>query len=297
MKIFRNSSFQVAFGASLISFSAIFVKSAGIDSDLAGFYRMFFGLIPLSLFFCKSICHDKIKINFTSILFPVIGGALFTGDIFFWHKSINYIGPGMATLLANFQVFSLSIIAFLFMKEKLGKNFVISLPFAVIGIFLLTSGGKVNFSGNFYIGVIFGLITSVFYAFYILSVRISRTRSGHLNPFIIMFFVTLTSCLIFGTILFTSGKSFALPNVKSLILMILYGFFSQFAAWIIISNALPKVKVSLAGLLILMQPILSYVWDVLIFHRPINLIEGGGVLIALSAIYIGSLKGTDVKTK
>ena len=44
----------------------------------------------------------------------------------------------------------------------------------------------------------------------------------------------------------------------------------------------------LAGLALLLQPTLSFVWDVLFFGRPMQPIEIAGAAIALFAIYLGS---------
>ena len=63
--------------------------------------------------------------------------------------------------------------------------------------------------------------------------------------------------------------------------------FSQSVGWILISNALPQIRASLSGLILLMQPALAFVWDVLFFQRPTSLVNWMGVLIALAAIYLG----------
>jgi drug/metabolite transporter (DMT)-like permease len=57
--------------------------------------------------------------------------------------------------------------------------------------------------------------------------------------------------------------------------------------WILISTALPRVQVSLAGLIILLQPSLAFIWDILFFARPTGLAEMLGACLALAAIYLG----------
>ncbi|MEE4166461.1 MAG: EamA family transporter, partial [Desulfocapsaceae bacterium] len=52
-------------------------------------------------------------------------------------------------------------------------------------------------------------------------------------------------------------------------------------------NSLPRVKASIAGLLLLLQPALSFVWDVLIFNRYTTLLNWTGVVLGLAAIYLG----------
>ncbi|MCP4726881.1 MAG: EamA/RhaT family transporter, partial [bacterium] len=46
---------------------------------------------------------------------------------------------------------------------------------------------------------------------------------------------------------------------------------------------------SKAGLLHLLQPALVYIWDIMIFSRIINPAEMAGFIIAMGAVYLGSL--------
>jgi drug/metabolite transporter (DMT)-like permease len=47
-----------------------------------------------------------------------------------------------------------------------------------------------------------------------------------------------------------------------------------------------------AGLALLLQPTLSFVWDVLFFSRPMTAMELLGAGIALIAIYLGTARST-----
>ena len=44
----------------------------------------------------------------------------------------------------------------------------------------------------------------------------------------------------------------------------------------------------MVGLLLLLQPTLAFVWDVLIFGRAFGVTEVSGAALALFAIYLGS---------
>ena len=55
-----------------------------------------------------------------------------------------------------------------------------------------------------------------------------------------------------------------------------------------IASSLPRVSTTEAGIALLLQPTLSFVWDVLFFARPMSATELLGAAIALAAIYLGS---------
>ncbi len=57
--------------------------------------------------------------------------------------------------------------------------------------------------------------------------------------------------------------------------------------WLIITRALPQIRVSLVGMILLLQPALSFVWDILFFNRDTTLVSLTGIVITLAAIYLG----------
>ena len=54
------------------------------------------------------------------------------------------------------------------------------------------------------------------------------------------------------------------------------------------TSSLPHVTTTQAGIALLLQPTLSFAWDVLFFARPMSARELLGAAIALFAIYLGS---------
>jgi drug/metabolite transporter (DMT)-like permease len=62
----------------------------------------------------------------------------------------------------------------------------------------------------------------------------------------------------------------------------------QVLGWVIISNALPHLETSVSGLILLLQPALAFIWDILLFDRPSGWMDLTGALIALAAIYLGA---------
>ena len=57
--------------------------------------------------------------------------------------------------------------------------------------------------------------------------------------------------------------------------------------WVLISSGLPGLAASRAGLLLLLQPTLAFVWDLVLFARPTSPIELLGAVMTLVAIYLG----------
>ena len=57
-----------------------------------------------------------------------------------------------------------------------------------------------------------------------------------------------------------------------------------------IASSLAKVTTTEVGIALLLQPSLSYVWDVLFFGRTVTAVEISGAVITLCAIFLGATR-------
>ncbi len=167
----------LAFGALCVSFAAIFVKLLGRDvlgPTAIGFWRVLFGSAILFTWVILKGYSPKMPASIMG--FAVLAGFIFFLDLFFWHRSIIFSGAGMATILANTQVFVVSVLGFVLFKERLSLVFVLAALAAFVGVVLLIGvGSEVEFSTTYLNGVIFGLLTGVVYGAYILTLK----KTGH----------------------------------------------------------------------------------------------------------------------
>lgn len=53
------------------------------------------------------------------------------------------------------------------------------------------------------------------------------------------------------------------------------------------------MRASQVGLILLLQPMLAFVWDVLFFRRSFGGVQLAGAALALAAIYLGSLRSAE----
>ena len=181
-------------GAIIISFSSVLVNISDVHSSVSAFYRMFFGSLFLICicFVKKEFKIRKLKKN----LLAIACGLVFALDLLAWHASIGYVGPGLATILGNFQVFVLTIVGFMIFKEKITITFVLSLPLAFLGLFLILGIDIDHLSRSYGIGVFLGLLTAIFYSMYLL---ILRKLQSDKNDFSLVYYLMLVtvSCLFF----------------------------------------------------------------------------------------------------
>ncbi len=271
--------------ATMISFSGVFVTIAHVPSTVSAFYRVFFGSV-----FLVAAClvrREFRKRGLKNNLLALFCGLLFALDLWAWHWSILYVGPGLATILANCQVFVLSAVGFLVFKEKIGLKFILSLPMAFIGLLLIIGPDMDQLSPEYRLGIFLGLATAMFYSLFLLLLRKIQSDKADFSLFYYLMLVSLSCSVFLGGKIHFSGMSFRIPDMTSFLALIGLGLFIQTIAWVMISNSLPKVRASRAGLILLLQPALSFIWDVLFFDRSTGVWAWVGVAVALAAIYMG----------
>jgi drug/metabolite transporter (DMT)-like permease len=117
-----------------------------------------------------------------------------------------------------------------------------------------------------------------------------QTDQTGLTFFYVLMMVSMMASVLLALEVFRTGDTFKIPDLQSLFALAALGLFSQVIGWILITNALPKIQASLSGFILLLQPALAFVWDVLLFQRPTSLVNWAGVFIVLIAIYLGSLR-------
>ncbi|TKB09961.1 DMT family transporter [Desulforhopalus sp. IMCC35007] len=276
--------FCVLCGAFLISFSGIFVKFAHVSPTASGFYRTFFGAVFLLAATLLQREYHRPALGQLGLV--IFCGLTFALDLFFWHESIMYIGPGLATLIGNFQVFLLAGVGIIFLGEKSKLRFIISIPLAVAGLYLIIGTNWSTLDTNYQTGILFALFTACFYTVFLLSLRKVQAARGT-SFFFLLLLVSIFTAIFLGAKMLYSGDSFTIPDSQSLLALLGLGLFSQTIGWALIATAMPKIPASLTGLTLLLQPTLAFIWDVLIFDRPTGPINWLGVTITLLAIYMG----------
>ena len=285
----RAALMQMIVGACAISTTSIFVKYAHVGPTMSGFYRMAFGGLMLLAWLVATRRWQPLR--WSDVGWLLLPGAAFAIDLVMWHRSILYVGPGLATLLGNFQVFLMALAGWLWYREKLGWPFLAGVALAFLGLYLMVGLDWGGFDARYRLGVVLGVVTGVAYAVYMLSTRHAQ-RAGHvrLEPAQLLCVSTLISALILGVIAWGEGESFAIPDLQSWSALLGLAFFGQVLGWVLLTRAMPQLPASLIGLLLLLQPALSFVFDVILFARPTHAIDWIGVALSLLGIFVGSYR-------
>lgn len=291
----RGALIALILGAVCISFAPIFVKL--IDPDRLGptaiaFWRTLIG--SATLFILATVMGRPMLLPGPIFRFTVLAGCIFFVDLFVWHRSIIYTGAGMATILGNTQVFATAVLSFLLFKEKLSGRFFVAATTGFAGVVLLVGvGSELHFTTTYIKGIIYGLLTGIAYANYLVTVRLAGSRHASPEPITFMAWTSLFSalCLLPASLItepdrFWPGWHIDLGWVVALAVV------AQAGGWILISRTLPKLPGATGGLVLLLQPVLAMIWGIYLLGEELLPLQLVGAAVTLGAIYLGTRRRT-----
>jgi drug/metabolite transporter (DMT)-like permease len=279
--------FKLLIGSTCISFAPIFIKLADVSPDSAGFYRMLFA--GLSLLIVMLLRGENLRMARRPRFLLCFAGVFLAVDFMFWHRSIDLIGPGLSTLLANFQVFFTALFSWLLFKQKISRLFMLAVVMSMCGLLFITGVDWKSLEQGYQLGIALGLLTAVFYSGYILLIKTSMSDSS-VSGVPAMLIVSIPSTLLLAVATPLNGATFVIPDSGSLFALIGVGVICTTIGWSLISSAIKDIQATVAGLILLLQPTLALIWDVLFFGRATGGMEVFGILLILSAIFIGSFR-------
>jgi drug/metabolite transporter (DMT)-like permease len=279
-------------GAVLISFSAIFFALSETSPITGAFFRLAYAL-P-ALFIIWWLRRHKDRRRRQRRWFAIGAGLALGADVFSWHSSIEYIGAGLATLLANTSVIFVALGAWVILGERPRNATMAAIPVILLGVGLISGLGQGDaFGSNPVGGTILALLAAVFYATFLLAFRHSNDeKAPAAGPLMEATLGGALTTLVIGA--FGSGIDFAITwPAHGWLLALALG--AQVTAWLMISYALPRLPAVETATIILIQPALTMVWGAIIFdERPSPLQIGGAVIVLAGVAFVAFARGRRV---
>lgn len=291
MSLLANPTLRLFIGAALISLSPVWVKLTSVSATSSGFWRLAIGGTAVAVYLLVS----RRRIRFSTRVWQVLllAAVFIALDMWFYHRSIQLIGPGLSTLIANFQVFVMAAAGFIILRQPPSRLQLVAIPMALLGLSLIVGIDWRGLPEHYRTGILYGFGAAVTYAAYLLSMRRSRRDSTNRVPSREIAVMSLMGAAMLGAAALVEGESLAISSASDATWLACYGILSHGLGMLFITSSLPDVTTTQAGIALLLQPTLSFAWDVLFFARPLSPLELLGAAIALFAIYLGSRARSD----
>lgn len=276
-------------GAVLISFSAIYYALSETSPTTAAFFRAAYALPVLWLLWVLRRREDRRPIRKRWL--ALAAGLSLGADAVAWHTSIEFIGAGLATLLANTSVIFVALGAWILLGERPRKATLVAIPVILLGVTMVSGVGQGDAFGDDPVkGTLFALLAAILYAGFILGFRHSNDEQAPpAGPLMEATVGTLIAALLIGLIGQNIDFSISFPSHAWLIVLALA---SQVVGWLLIGYALPRLPAVETATIILIQPALTMVWGAIIFDERPSITQIVGAIVVLAGVtFVAFVRG------
>lgn len=270
-----------------ISFAPVFVRLAAVSPSTTGFFRALYAL-PVLVLLWLPVRRRDLRTPGQRLL-ALAAGGLFGCDLEVWHRSIEAVGAGLATVLGNTQVFFVALAAWALQGERPRRALFVALPPMFAGVVLTSGLGRPEaYGADPVAGVVYGLLTALFYSSFLLVFRRANAgeRSPVIGPWMDATVGIVLSIWLWGTL--DGGLDFIFVWPAHGWLMALAAV-PHVVSWQLIARALPRMPAVETSVLLLGQPVLAVLWGTLLLSERLSALQAGGVGLVLAGIAFLSL--------
>ena len=269
-------------GALAIAWSSIFVKLSHASPSTAAIFRCAYA-VPVLLLLALFEDRRYGARHWRDRRAAVAAGVFMAIDLVFWHHSIDDVGAGLATVLANIQVVFVPLVAWLVLSEHPGARVLVALPVTLLGVVLISGvlehGAYGSDPGA---GAAYGVAAGISYVGVLLLLR--RGGVDLRRPAGPLLDLTLTAAIVASVIGAIWGDARFDPVFPGAWWLITLAITSQVMGWLLITISLPRLPAALTSLLLMIQPIGSMILGALIFGESPSSLQLLGVFVVLGTV-------------
>ena len=276
------SLFALFAGAIFIALSPIWVRVSEVGPTASAFWRVALAVPLLWILFSfnskgrKTLGKDQFK--------PLLAtGIAFAGDLAFWHWSIQTTSVANSTLLANLASIFVTLAAWLLWKQRPSGLFVTGLATALLGVGVLVRA-SLGFSPTALLGDGLGVLTAMFYAWYLLSMKGLRDR-GMATLQLMAVSTTITAVFLLPVAL-ASGEALLPPTATGWLKLLGLAWISHSAGQGLIAYALAHLPAAFSAVGLLLQPVMATLFAWLLLAEPVSALQCVGGAVVLAGIYL-----------
>jgi drug/metabolite transporter (DMT)-like permease len=277
-----SALFSLLAGATCIALSPIWVRVSEVGPTTSAFWRVALAVPLLWTLFAFNSKGQKTLDK--GQLIPLLAtGFAFAGDLAFWHWSIQYTSVANSTLLANLASIFVTLAAWLLWKQRPSGLFLAGLAAALLGVALLVRA-SLGYSPTALLGDALGVVTAMFYAWYLLSVKGLRDRGA--SALRLMAVTTTVTAVILLPVALASGEALLPASAAGWLKLLGLAWISHAAGQGLIAHALAHLPAGLSSVGLLFQPVMAALFAWILLGEPLVALQFAGGAVVLAGIYL-----------
>jgi drug/metabolite transporter (DMT)-like permease len=270
----------------LIALAPIFVRLSETGPTATGFWRLALAA-PVLIgwdFLCRKrtapLQNQPSRRPYLGLL--VAAGLCFAGDLAAWHTSIELTSVANATLLANAAPIFVAAAAWAWLGERPTLPFVAGLLMAIAGGALLARASA-GVTQSRLAGDALGLLTAIFYAGYLLVVKMLRAQQATST---VMAGSSLVGALALLPLALALGDPMLPTTAKGWVLLIALALLSQVCGQGLIAWALGHLTASFSALGLLTQTAAAAALAWILFGESFTVLQSIGIILVAAGLVV-----------
>jgi drug/metabolite transporter (DMT)-like permease len=273
-------------GALCIAFSAIFVRLADVAPATAAVFRCAYALPVLAVLAARENRRFGRR-DAASRRFGVVAGLFFALDLLFWHTAIGYVGAGLSTVLANLQVVLVALVAWAVLGERPHARVLAAVPVVLTGVVGISGVvGAGAYGDNPALGVLFGVLTAIAYAGFLLTLRVGNAdRRRPAGPLLDATATAAVTAAVLGPVF---GGVDLVPSWPAHGWLLLLALNSQVLGWLLISVSLPRLPAAVTSVVLMLQPTTAVLLGMLLLAESPSALQLAGVAVVVGGVALAA---------
>jgi len=297
-KTTSSPGYVSAFSAVLLwSFSGILISYLSRDYNVPSFVIAFWSVlfVAIGMFIGLSVFNRSLlRIDQSQLKFMILYGFTFAVFHSTWTLSVQYNGAAVATFMVYSSPAVTAILSRLIFKENFNPVKILSIVLSLIGTILISGAYNISTWNLNWLGILFGLLSSPFFAFYNLEGKYVSERS-------IDSWTATLYCFAFAAIflvLFNIGID-TLSN-KSLLseifwlgdsalgwgMLFLLGIGPTLGGFGLYTLSLRHLTPTVANLIATLEPAFTAIWAYILLHERFDPIQWTGSILILVGVIL-----------
>jgi drug/metabolite transporter (DMT)-like permease len=254
---------------------------AALGMIAAAFWRMALAA-PLLWLFAARVEKHAPPLSRRDRLWLLTPGLAFAADMATWHKSFEYTTLANTTLLSNFATVIVSLVGWLFWRERLGYGFAVGIATALCGAALLL-GVDFTLGKDPITGDALSFATAVFYAVYIILVKSLRGRFSTARVMAWSTTVCAPGLLLAAA---ATGEGLMPHHAASWAALLALALLPQICGQGLITYAMAHLPAGFATVSLLVQPVVAAVLSWIVFAQALAPLQITGGALVLAGIAV-----------
>jgi drug/metabolite transporter (DMT)-like permease len=267
-------------GAVCIALSPIWVRVSDVGPTASAFWRVCLAVPLLWVLFFSLQEGSRRRLPRLPVVFA---GIAFAGDLAFWHWSIKYTSVANSTLLANLASIFVTLAVWVLWRHRPTGLFLCGLGAALVGTGLLVRA-SLDFSPTALLGDGLGVVTAMFYAWYLLQVKGLRDR-GAATLQLMAVTTTITAAILLPVAL-ASGEALLPQGASGWLKLAGLAWISHSAGQGLIAHALAHLPAAFSAVGLLLQPVIAAGFAWMLLAEPLGSLQCVGGAVVLFGIYL-----------